>query len=140
MKGVEKELAAFKTAKALEAASTLLAQQKQVGPISVIAAEIESGLTPDDLRVIATDLRNRMTDGVVVLISRSSDRTSLVVAASDAAQKLGAKAGSLVKAGSAILGGGGGGRDDFAQGGGSDAGQIPATIAELTKTIASLVG
>ena len=140
MKGVEKELAAFKTAKALEAASTLLAQQKQVGPISLIAAEIESGLTPDDLRVIATDLRNRMTDGVVVLISRSSDRTSLVVAASDAAQKLGAKAGALVKAGSAILGGGGGGRDDFAQGGGSDAGQIPATIAELTKTIASLVG
>jgi alanyl-tRNA synthetase len=140
MKGVEKELAAFKTAKALESASALLATAQQVGAISLIAAEIEAGLAPDDLRVIATDLRNRLNSGVVVLVSRGSDRTSLVVASSEAAQQLGAKAGALVKAGSSILGGGGGGRDDFAQGGGTDATKITDVLSQLTSTIASLVG
>ena len=37
--------------------------------------------------------------------------------------------------GSAILGGGGGGKDDFAQGGGLDAGAITKAFTEITKFI-----
>jgi alanyl-tRNA synthetase len=140
MKSVEKELAAFKTSQALAGASALLSSATQVGELQLISAELGDGISGDDLRAISTDLRNRLTNGVVILVSRGSDRVSLVVAVSDAAQKLGIKAGALVKAGSTILGGGGGGRDDFAQGGGSDAAKISEALSHLTSSVSQSAG
>ena len=69
------------------------------------------------------------------MLSIVDGRVVLVVAVSR--QATGAKAGQLVKVGSAILGGGGGGKDDFAQGGGSDATKIAAAIAELKAALGS---
>ena len=140
MKTVEKELAAFKTSQALANSAALLSKATNVGDLQMICAELGDGISGDDLRAIATDLRNRLKNGVVILVSRGEDRVSLVVAASDVAQKLGVKAGALVKTGSAILGGGGGGRDDFAQGGGSDASKIAAALEEIASSVGQLAG
>jgi len=62
----------------------------------------------------------------------------LVVSVCENAQKVGVKAGDLVKIGSTILGGGGGGKPDFAQGGGTNASKIPSALEEIVKNIASL--
>lgn len=140
MKTVEKELAAFKTSQALANSAALLSKATNVGDLQMICTELGDGISGDDLRAIATDLRNRLKNGVVILVSRGEDRVSLVVAASDVAQKLGVKAGALVKTGSAILGGGGGGRDDFAQGGGSDASKIAAALEEIASSVGQLAG
>ena len=134
----EKDLAGFKTAKALESAVAALSKKISVGSLEVLAVELDAGINGDDLRVLALDLRNRIKNGVVILISKGSERATLVVAASPEAIKNGVKAGELVKAGSIILGGGGGGKDDFAQGGGAAQDKSATALDELVKLVGTL--
>jgi alanyl-tRNA synthetase len=63
-----------------------------------------------------------------------------VAAVSPNAVKAGIKAGALVKLGSEILGGGGGGKDDFAQGGGSNHGEIGSALSAISKLIGQIAG
>jgi alanyl-tRNA synthetase len=139
MKVIEKELSALHSAKALQAADSLLTSKTLIGSLEVISAEIASGVSVDDLRQIATSLRAKLKSGVVVLISKGEERATLVVAVSDEATSMGIKAGALVKVGSAVLGGGGGGRDDFAQGGGANMSAISSALTEITQLITSTV-
>ena len=135
MKSMERELSAFRTAAALKEADQLLTTAKVIGDLSVISATLGDGMSSDDLRQIANNLRSKISRGVVVLASNSDGRISLVVSASSEANAKGVKAGSLVKVGSAILGGGGGGKDDFAQGGGSEVAAITAALQAIGQTI-----
>ena len=131
MREIERELASLKSAQALASAAELLKDQFEIGSSRVILAHVADGISGDDLRTMALDLRNRNPHSVVSLLSRNSDRVTLVVAVSDQARAEGVKAGALVKIGSAVLGGGGGGKDDFAQGGGTDATAIEKAIGEM---------
>jgi alanyl-tRNA synthetase len=140
LKGVEKELAGFKTAQILQSASALLKSTEKIGGLEILAAELEAGISGDDLRTIALDLRNRLKDGVVVLASAGTERSTIVVASSPSAIAKGVKAGALVKSGSEILGGGGGGKDDFAQGGGENRAQIKEAINSIIKSIGQTAG
>ena len=135
MKTMERELSAFRTAAALKEADRLLTTAKVIGDLSVISATLGDGMSGDDLRQIANNLRSKIARGVVVLASNSDGRISLVVSASPEANAKGVTAGSLVKVGSAILGGGGGGKDDFAQGGGSEVAAIAAALQAIDQTI-----
>jgi len=140
LKGVEKELATFKTAQILETASTLLKSTTKISGFEILSAELQSDISGDDLRTIALDLRNRLTDGIVLLASKGSERSTLVVAVSPNAIKSGIKAGVLVKLGSEVLGGGGGGKDDFAQGGGTNHGEIGSALIAINNAIGQTVG
>ena len=140
LKSAEKELAGFKTAQVLQTATALLKKTSKVGGLEVLSAELEAGISGDDLRTIALDLRNRLTDGVVVLASAGGERSTIVVAASPSAIAKGVKAGALVKTGSQILGGGGGGKDDFAQGGGDNHALIGEAISSIIKSIGQTAG
>ena len=131
MRAIEKELATLKSSQALAAASSLLGNIENIGPTSAIFAALPDGISGDDLRTIALDLRNRNAHSVVALLSVNADRVTLAVAVSDDARTSGVKAGALVKIGSTVLGGGGGGKDDFAQGGGVHAGKIDEAIKEM---------
>ena len=139
LKGVEKELATFKTAQILASATNLLKSTTKISGFEVLSAELEANISGDDLRTIALDLRNRLADGIVILASKGDERSTLVVAASPNAVKSGIKAGALVKLGSEILGGGGGGKDDFAQGGGSNHSEIASALSAMSKSIGQTV-
>lgn len=123
IKEVEKELASLRSAQALAGVDQLASTATLIGETSYIGGILPDGVSGDDLRKIALELRNRAANSVVALISVSAGRPVLVAAASDGARAAGVKAGELVKIGSTILGGGGGGKDDFAQGGGTDSSQ-----------------
>jgi alanyl-tRNA synthetase len=140
LKGVEKELATFKTAQILATATNLLKSTVKISGFEVLSAELEADISGDDLRTISLDLRNRLSDGIVLLASKGSERSTLVVAVSPNAVKAGIKAGALVKLGSEILGGGGGGKDDFAQGGGVNHGEISNALAAISKLIGQTAG
>ena len=140
MKSIEKELATVKSAQALAGASSLLEKVELIEGISTIVEHIGDGISVDDLRTIALDLRNRNSNSVVGLISTSGEKVTLVVAVSDGARTAGAKAGALVKIGSTVLGGGGGGKDDFAQGGGVNASNIADAIREIKASLRSSAG
>ena len=123
IKDIEKELATVRSTQAMGQIGALADSAQIIHGTSVVTAVLPDGITGDDLRKIALDLRARATQSVVALISANEGKPVLVVAVSDAAKATGLKAGALVKIGSTILGGGGGGKDDFAQGGGTDSSQ-----------------
>jgi alanyl-tRNA synthetase len=104
-------------------------------PTSTVTAVLPDGITGDDLRKIALDLKARAPQSAVALISSNEGKPVLVVAVSDAAKAAGLKAGALVKIGSTILGGGGGGKDDFAQGGGIDSSKSQEALTAITDSI-----
>ena len=138
IKEIEKELAAVRSAQALSTVGSIADSVVKVGQIDLISAVMPDGISGDDLRTIALDLRNRFATSVIALISSAAGKSVLVVASSDSARTIGAKAGALVKIGSTVLGGGGGGKDDFAQGGGTDATKAAEALAAISAAVAAL--
>ena len=130
MKEIEKELATVRSAQALAQVGDLAKTAQVINGFSYVSAVMTDGVSGDDLRKIAIDLRSRDDKSVVALISANDGKPVLVVATSEGARSSGIKAGALVRIGSTILGGGGGGKDDFAQGGGTDSSKsLDALIA-----------
>ena len=139
MKSMEKELSVVRSAKAMASAGDLVKKAKAIGSINLIIDQLSDEISVDDMRSIAVDLRGKLKSGVVVLATINNAKPLLVAAVSPEANKLGIKAGELIKTGSTILGGGGGGKDDFAQGGGVDVKAITQAIAEVTKFVSGKV-
>ena len=137
MKDIEKELATVRSAQALSQVGDLAKTAKIINGISYISSVMADGVSGDDLRKIALDLRERESKSVVALISSNEGKPVLVVSTSEEARTSGVKAGALVKIGSTVLGGGGGGKDDFAQGGGTDASK---SLEALTAISNALIG
>jgi alanyl-tRNA synthetase len=137
MKDIEKELATVRSAQALSQVGDLAKTAQVINGISYISSVMSDGVSGDDLRKIAIDLRSREDKSVVALISANDGKPVLVVATSEGARSVGVKAGALVKIGSTVLGGGGGGKDDFAQGGGTDTSK---SLDALTAISDSLIG
>jgi alanyl-tRNA synthetase len=135
VKEIEKELAVVRSAQAMGQISSIAQGAVDINGISTMTSVLADGVTGDDLRKIALDLRNRSEKSVIALISSNDGKPVLVVAVSDAARAQGMKAGALVKVGSTILGGGGGGKDDFAQGGGSDSSKSAQALQAITNVI-----
>lgn len=135
MKSMEKEMSAVNSAKAMAAASELVKRNKSIGTANLIIEQLGNQISGEDMRAIALDLKGKLKTAIVVLATVNDAKPLLVAAVSAEAIKLGVKAGELIKVGSTILGGGGGGKDDFAQGGGLDAGAITKAFTEITKFI-----
>ena len=135
LKDVEKELAQVRTAQVLAQSASLVTQAEKINDYAVIAHDMGRNLSGDELRVIALDLRAKLNSGVVALASEGEEKVIIVVAVDDAARKIGAKAGALVKIASAVLGGGGGGKDDFAQGGGTDSSRISEAFIAIKSSL-----
>ena len=135
MKEIEKELSVLRSAQALAQVGEIAKGAKVVNGTTVITSVLGDGISGDDLRKIALELRSKAANSVVALISVNDSKPVLVVAASDAARAAGVKAGALVKIGSTVLGGGGGGKDDFAQGGGTDAAKSVDALVAISQAL-----
>ena len=135
MKEIEKELASVRSSQALAQVGELAKTAKMVNDVSFIGSVMADGVSGDDLRKIALDLRSRADNSVVALISANDGKPVLVVATSEGARSSGIKAGALVKIGSTVLGGGGGGKDDFAQGGGTDASKSLDALTAISNAL-----
>ena len=135
MREIEKEISAIRSAQALAQVGALAAKFRQVGKVNLLAEQLTDNIDGDDLRTMALDLRNRINESVVALISNNGGKPVVVVAVSEFAQKIGIKAGALVKLASTRLGGGGGGKDDFAQGGGIDISKTKDALSAIEKAL-----
>ena len=135
MKEVEKELAAVRSAQALSQVGDLAKSATAINGHTFIGSVMSDGVSGDDLRKIAIDLRSANSNSVVALLSNNDGKPVLVVAVSDQSRAAGVKAGALVKIGSTVLGGGGGGKDDFAQGGGTDSSKSLDAIAAISQSL-----
>jgi len=136
MKEVEKDLSAFRSTAALAQVGELAKNAQTVNGFSFVSAVMADGVNSEDLRKIAIDLKSRLKNSVVALISNNDGKPVLVVAVSDEARSSGVKAGALVKIGSLVLGGGGGGKDDFAQGGGVEPLKSMEALSAISASLA----
>ena len=135
MKEIEKELAAVRSAQALSQVGDLAKSATTINGHTFIGSVMSDGVSGDDLRKIAIDLRSANSNSVVALLSNNDGKPVLVVAVSDQSRAAGVKAGALVEIGSTVLGGGGGGKDDFAQGGGTDSSKSLDAIAAISQSL-----
>ena len=135
IKEIEKELATVRSNQAFAQIGEIAKSAIEINGVSATLAILSDGISGDDLRKIALELRGKASHSVVALISVNDGKPVLVAAVSDAARELGIKAGALVKIGSGVLGGGGGGKDDFAQGGGSNPDKAKEALAAISQSI-----
>ncbi|MCA4131348.1 alanine--tRNA ligase [Arthrobacter sp. M4] len=137
LKTTEKELERLRKEQLSAAAASLAGTAKDAAGVRVVAHDAGQVGGADDLRGLALDLRSRLgSDAATVAVAGvSNDRPVILVATNEAAREAGVKAGALVRLAAGILGGGGGGKDDVAQGGGTDASQVPAALAAIVDAI-----
>ena len=135
IKDIEKELATVRSSQAFAQIGEISKTSTVINGVTATLAKLNDGISGDDLRKIALELRGKSSNSVVALISINEGKPVLVAAVSDEARAQGLKAGALVKVGSAVLGGGGGGKDDFAQGGGSNPDKAQEALSAISQSI-----
>jgi alanyl-tRNA synthetase len=123
----------------LSSAGALADAAEDIGGTALVAAAVPDGVSGNDLRALAADVRGRLgaRPGVVALFSTGEGKVSFVVATTQAARDHGLAAGKLVPAFAPAVGGRGGGKPDLAQGGGTDPSGVPAAVDALRRALAS---
>ncbi len=108
---------------------------RQVAGIPLAVRQLE-GIPAKELKGLADFLKKKLGSGVVVLVSDTKGKASIVVGVTDdLSRKISAIA--LVRAGAEALGGkGGGGRPDLAQAGGPDPQAVPAALQAIERLLA----
>lgn len=139
LKQAEKKIAQLEAAKLTEKLPALQNNAHAIGSITAVVESLGTVGSADDVRTLATQLRDRFADrpAAAVLFGIANDRPIVVAATTPAAREAGVQAGKLVKVAATQLGGGGGGKPDVAQGGGSDPTQVPAAISAVKEALGS---
>lgn len=139
LKSLNGELESLKSKAAQDALGDVMDQVQEIKGVKLLAASVD-GVDMNGLRDLGDQLKEKLGEGVVVLLSGADGRVNMIVMATDGAQKAGAHAGNLVKGIAALVGGGGGGRPGMAQAGGKNPAGIPAAVAEAAKVLESQLG
>lgn len=119
------EIDALKGQLAKDSLGNIEDQVVKIDDFSFLAANVEN-TDMNALRDLGDQLRNKISDGMVVLASDNEGKVNLIAMATKKALTAGAHAGNLIKEVAKLVGGGGGGRPDMAQAGGKN----PAGIEE----------
>lgn len=115
VKSLEKEVSKLKKGEGVAKTGDVLASAKEVKGAKIIVQLLE-GVNPGELRDIGDKIKDKVSNGVIVLFTSSEDKISyLCLVTKDLSAKV--KAGAIVKEIATLTGGSGGGRDDMAQGG-----------------------
>ncbi len=138
LKSLRSENESLKSKEAQAALGDVTDQVKEVKGVKLLATAVK-GVDMNGLRDLGDQMKTKLGEGVVVLISEADGKVSLVTMATDGAMAKGAHAGNLVKAIAPKVGGGGGGRPNMAQAGGKNPAGIPDAIAEAEKVLAEQI-
>ena len=139
IKALHSEVESLKSKAAKEAVGDVMDSVKEINGVKLLATAVP-GVDMNGLRDLGDQLKAKIGEGVVVLLSDAGGKVNMVVMATDEAQKKGAHAGNLIKAIAGKVGGGGGGRPNMAQAGGKNPAGIPDAIAEAETVLAGQIG
>ncbi|WP_337540571.1 alanine--tRNA ligase [Suilimivivens sp.] len=134
LKALQSENESLKSKAAKEALGDVMDQVVEVNGVKLLATKV-SGVDMNGLRELGDQLKSKIAEGIVVLMSDLDGKVNMVAMATDGAMKKGAHAGNLIKGIAALVGGGGGGRPNMAQAGGKN----PAGIDEAIKKSAEVL-
>ncbi|MGN0432727.1 MAG: alanine--tRNA ligase [Lachnospiraceae bacterium] len=138
LKSLQSENESLKAKAAKEALGDVMNQVKEVKGVKLLAANVD-GVDMNGLRDLGDSLKEKLGEGVVVLLSAADGKVNMVAMATDDAIAKGAHAGNLIKGIAALVGGGGGGRPNMAQAGGKNPAGIPAAIEEAVKVLEGML-
>ena len=119
LKNLRHELAEFKKAQLGNAATSLLAEAKDVNGIKVIIKKFDS-MDAGELRTLADDIKKESNNVAMIFAAVDGEKAALLVSLSDDLVEAGFHAGKIVKEVAAACGGGGGGKANMAQAGAKD--------------------
>ena len=134
LKQLASENESLKAKAAQSALGDVMNQVKEIGGVKLLAASVD-GVDMNGLRELGDQLKEKLGDGVVVLLSNQDGKVNMIAMATDGALAKGAHAGNLIKGIAALVGGGGGGRPNMAQAGGKNPAGISSAIEEAEKIL-----
>jgi len=131
LKVTEREVDALKMKLATQAGGDLLDDVDDVCGVQCLVASLD-GQDPKTLRDTLDRVKNRLSQGVVVLATVRDEKVNLIAGVTDNLTDR-VKAGDLIGFVAAQVGGRGGGRADMAQAGGTE----PASLPDAMKSVAA---
>ncbi len=134
LKSLHAELESLRSKAAKDAMGDVMNQVQEVKGVKLLAVSVD-GVDMNGLRDLGDQMKEKLGEGVVVLMSGQDGKVNMIAMATEKAQKAGAHAGNLIKGIAALVGGGGGGRPGMAQAGGKNPAGIPAAVAEAVKVL-----
>jgi len=138
-KKLEKEISDLKLKEKLGQLDHILSLHSTEKGISIFKGRVHAD-NMDELKSFGDELRNKMGNGVGVLISQIEDKVGIVAVVSDELikeKKL--SAGKIVGELAKLVGGGGGGRPHLATAGGKDVSGISSAISRVEKIVGSFI-
>ena len=135
IKALSAENESLKSKAAKDALGDVMNQVTEVKGIKLLATSVD-GVDMNALRDLGDQLKDKLGDGVVVLLSNQDGKVNMIAMATDAAVSAGAHAGNLIKGIAALVGGGGGGRPNMAQAGGKNPAGIADAIEKAKEVLA----
>jgi alanyl-tRNA synthetase len=130
----EERIEAFEARARSSAAEELLERAETIGKASLVVAG-RPGLSPDDLRALAVQVRDRLGRGIAVLGSERDGKAGIVGVASRDLVAEGVSVADVVAPAAAVVGGGGSRDPELAQAGGPRGDDLPDAL-EKAKEIA----
>ena len=134
LKSLQSENESLKSKAAKDALGDVMDQVVEVNGVKLLATKV-SGVDMNGLRDLGDQLKAKIAEGVVVLMSDLDGKVNMVAMATDGAMKKGAHAGNLIKGIAALVGGGGGGRPNMAQAGGKNPAGIDEAITKSAEVL-----
>ncbi len=138
MKALQSENESLKSKAAKDALGDVMDQVQDVNGVQLLASKV-TGVDMNGLRELGDQLKEKLGEGVVVLLSEKEGKVNLIAMATDGAIAAGAHAGNLIRGIAGFVGGGGGGRPNMAQAGGKNPAGIDNAIAKAAEILESQI-
>ncbi len=129
IKSMEKEIQKLKTGSTKDTISEALKEAHEFDGVKVVKIR-QDGLNPNELRLLADNIRDRLKSGIIVVSSVIDSQAAIVcMVTKDLKDRY--NAGEIVKNISTIAGGKGGGKPEMAQGGTKDIEKLDNALEAL---------
>lgn len=131
---LQSENESLKSKAAKEALGDVMDQVILVKDVKLLATKV-TDVDMNGLRELGDQLKEKLGDSVILLVSDKDGKVNLVAMATEGAMKKGAHAGNLIKGIADCVGGGGGGRPNMAQAGGKNPAGIEKALKEAVNVL-----
>ncbi len=138
VKALSAENEQLKNDMAKNAIGDITDQVVEVSGVKVLATRVPT-LDTAALRELGDQMRDKIGEGIVVLVSTSDEKVSILVTATATAVARGAHAGNIARQIAEICGGRGGGRPDSAMAGGKDVSKADDGVAAVADVVAAML-
>ena len=133
-KALSSEVESLKSRLAQGSMGDVMDQVTEINGVKLLAANVD-GVDMNGLRDLGDQLKEKLGEGVILLVSAADGKVSLMAMATEGAVSRGAHAGNLIKACAALVGGGGGGRPNMAQAGAKNPSGIKDALAKAKEVL-----